>query len=169
MEFQFRREISVEHITNPSVQQPTGEVLRLDTSPGWRSPIISYLKDRTLPDDRAEARKLQHMATRYILFGDILYKKSYSNLYPDPYLRCLDPVEARKVMQEIHDGDYGNHAGGRSLAHKVINQGYYWSKMFYNAKDYMRKCPQCQMLTPASSQPSSDLHTLRNSWPFMQW
>jgi len=55
-EFQFRREIPVKHI-NPSVQQPTRE-LHLDTSSGLRDPIITYLKNRTLPDDKAEARKL---------------------------------------------------------------------------------------------------------------
>jgi len=122
--FQFRREISIEHITNPSVLQPTGEVLRLDTSPGWRDPIIAYVKDGILSDDRVEVQKLQHLATRYTLLGDVLYKKSHSELHSDPYLRCLGPDKARKVMQEIHDGDCGNHVGGRSLAHKVINQGY---------------------------------------------
>jgi len=79
------------------------------------------------------------MATLYVLLRDILYKKSYSNLHPNPYLRCLNPEEAQKVMQKIHDGDSGNHVGGCSLAHKVINQGYYWPKMFNNAKDYVRK------------------------------
>jgi len=59
---------------------------------------------------------------------------------PQPYLRCPSPEEARKVMQEIHDGDCGNHAGGCSLAHKVINQRYYWPKIFDDAKDYVRKC-----------------------------
>ena len=97
--FQFRREIPVEHIINSSIQQLTGEVLCLDTSPGW-SPIIAYLKDGTLPDDIIEARKLQHLATRYILLGDMLYKKSYSNPHSDPYLRCLSPEEAQRVMQE---------------------------------------------------------------------
>ena len=107
------------------VQQPIGEVLRFDTSPGLRDPIIAYLKDGTLLDDRAQARKLQHLVTRYILLGDVLYKKSYSSLHSDPYLKCCGPDEARKVMQEIHDGDYRNHAEGRFLAHKVNNQGYY--------------------------------------------
>jgi len=74
-----------------------------------------------LPEDKAEVQKLQHLATGYILLGGLLYKKSYSRLRNDPYLRCLRPEEARSVMQEIHDGDYGNHAGGRSLAHKAIN------------------------------------------------
>ena len=34
MELQFRREIPVKHITNPSLQQAAGVVLRLDISPG---------------------------------------------------------------------------------------------------------------------------------------
>jgi len=101
-------------------------ILRLDTSSGWKDPIIAYLKDGTLASDKAKARKLQHLASRYTLLGDSLYKKSYSSLHPDLYLRCLGPDETRRVMQEIHDGDCGNHTGGRSLAYKVINQGYYW-------------------------------------------
>jgi len=44
-------------------------------------------------------------------------------------------------MQEIHDGDFGNHVGRRSLAHKVIKQGYCCTRMFDDAKDYMRKYP----------------------------
>jgi len=39
-------------------------------------------------------------------------------------------------MQEIHDGDCGNHVGGCSLTHKVIKQEYDWPKMFDDAKDY---------------------------------
>jgi len=78
-EFQFRREISVEHIANPSVYRPID-----DTSQGWRDPIIAYLKDGSLSDDRAEAQKLLHLATRYIFLGDVLYNKSYSKLHADP-------------------------------------------------------------------------------------
>ena len=80
----------------------------------------------TLPDRRAEARKLQHKTIWYILLRDILFKKSYSNLHPHPYLRCLGlKEEARKVMQKIHDGDCGDHAGELSLAYKVIIREYY--------------------------------------------
>ena len=82
------------------------------------------------------------MTTRYRVLGDIMYKKSYSKLHSDPYLRCLGPDEVKKVMQEIHDGDCGNHARGRSLTHKVINQGYYWLKMFNDVNDYVKRWPQ---------------------------
>jgi len=56
-------------------------------------------------------------------------------------MRRLGQEKAQRVIQETYDGDYRNHVGGRSLAHKVINQGYYWSKMFEDAKNYVRKCP----------------------------
>ena len=98
-------------------------MLRLDTSLGWRDPIISYLKNGALSDNKAEAQKLQHLVTRYILQGDLLYKKSYSKMHSDPYLKCLSLEEARRVVQEIHDGDCGNYAGDWSLAHKAINRG----------------------------------------------
>jgi len=43
----------------------------------------------------------------------------------------------------IHDNDHGNHAGGRSLTHKAINLGYYWLKIFDDAKKHVSKCLQC--------------------------
>jgi len=53
VDFQFRREIPVENIQKSSIHKPDEEVLRLDSSPGWRDPIISFLKDRMLPRDQA--------------------------------------------------------------------------------------------------------------------
>ena len=59
-----------------------------------------------------ETQKLLHLATRYTLLGDILYKKSYSKFHTDPYLRCLGPDETQRMLKEIHDGNYRNHSGG---------------------------------------------------------
>ena len=61
VEYQFRREIPVEYIVKPIIQQSGGKVLHLDTSSGWRDPIITYLKVGVLPNDRDEAQKLQHL------------------------------------------------------------------------------------------------------------
>ena len=90
VDFQFRREISVEHIPKRSTHKLDEEVLHLEYSSGWRELIISFLKDGTFFEDKAEAQKLQHLATRYILFEGLLYKKSYSMLHYDPYLRCQE-------------------------------------------------------------------------------
>ena len=94
-------------------------------------PIIEYLKNKTLSPDKAEAQKLQHLATRYKVINDKLYKVPYSKHQSliDLMLRCLGPKEAELVLREIHEGECGNHFGGRSLAHKILSQGYYWPKL----------------------------------------
>ena len=84
IEYQFRREILVKHIPTPSIQRSDKEILRLNTSPGWKDHIITYLKNGTTLSDKAEAQKLQHMATKYMLIGELLYKKFYSKLQSDP-------------------------------------------------------------------------------------
>jgi len=43
VDFQFRRKIPVEYIPKPMIHKSDEEVLRLDTSLGWRDPIISVV------------------------------------------------------------------------------------------------------------------------------
>ena len=70
------------------------------------TPIFGYLKEGKLPQGgRDEARRIK--STKYILMGDMLYKKGFSQ----PYLRCLAPDEANYVLREVHEGACGNHSG----------------------------------------------------------
>ena len=63
------------------------EVQQIEDRENWMTPIVSYLKDGKLPDGKDEARKLRVRAARYVLMGEVLYKRSFSQ----PYLRCLAP------------------------------------------------------------------------------
>ncbi|XP_075650242.1 uncharacterized protein LOC142620825 [Castanea sativa] len=76
----------------------------------WTTPLISYLKDGTLPDEKDAARKLKVQLARFVLIKDILYKRGFSR----PYLRCLGPKEEDYVMREVHEGICGNHSGSQS-------------------------------------------------------
>uniref|UniRef100_A0A5B7BB47 Reverse transcriptase domain-containing protein n=1 Tax=Davidia involucrata TaxID=16924 RepID=A0A5B7BB47_DAVIN len=91
----------------------------------WMDPIICYLKDGTLPEEKVQARKIKLKSARYVIISDQLYRRSYSQ----PLLRCLTPEEASYVLREIHEGICGNHLGGRTLAHRAMTQGYYWPYM----------------------------------------
>ena len=42
-----------------------------------------------------------------------------------PYLKCVDEEEAKYILEEIHQGIYGDHTGPRSLVNKVIRTGYF--------------------------------------------
>ena len=78
-----------------------------DSGSNWTTPIVSYLKDKTLPNGKEAARKLKVQATRFVLIKDVLYKRGFSR----PYLRCLSPEEVDYVMREVHKGICRNHSG----------------------------------------------------------
>jgi len=67
-------------------------------------PIISYLKNGTLTEDRNASRRLKVQASRSVLIGDVLYKRGFSR----PYLRCLVPDETDYVIRD-YEGVCENH------------------------------------------------------------
>ena len=67
---------------------------------------MSYLKDRILPGDKEEARKLRVRAAKFILEDKVLYKRGFSQ----PYLRCLTPNESHYVLRDVYEGVCGNHS-----------------------------------------------------------
>ena len=129
------------------------------------APIISYLKDGTLPERKDEARKLRVRSAKYVLLNDALYKRGFSQ----PYLRCLSPDEANYVLREVHEEACGNHSGARSLIHKVVRAGYYWPTIQADAKAYVKVCDHCQRFSNIPRQPSEYLIPMMAPWPFAQW
>ena len=56
-----------------------------ETGPSWMTPVVRYLSSGELPDNRANARKIQVQAARFSLINGQLYKRSLGG----PYLKCL--------------------------------------------------------------------------------
>ena len=83
--------------------------------------IIRFPKEDILPEEKIEADKIQRKATNYWLSEDHkLYKCSFSG----PYLLCVHPELTESLLEELHKGICGSHTGGKSLAYRVITQGY---------------------------------------------
>ena len=59
----------------PSIDLP--EVQQIGNEENWMTPIVSYLKDKRLPEGKDEARKLKIRAARYVLMDEVLYKKDF--------------------------------------------------------------------------------------------
>ena len=129
------------------------------------TPIISYLKDRSLRERKDEARRLRVRSARYVLLNDVLYKRGFSQ----PYLKCFSPDEANYMLKEVHEGACGNHSGARSLIHKVVRAGYYWPTIYADAKAYVKFYDQCQRFSNILRQPSKYLTPMMAPWPFAQW
>ena len=103
------------------------------------TPIIPYLKDGTLLEDRNASCRLNVQAARFIMIRDVLYKRGFSR----PYRRCLAPNEANYVIREVHEGICRNHLGACSLVHKLVRVGYYWPTMQKDAQSYIQACDRC--------------------------
>ncbi|XP_064955577.1 uncharacterized protein LOC135607564 [Musa acuminata AAA Group] len=129
----------------PSVEElPTravtiAAVAIADPPTTWVQEVLQFKCHGALPEDETAARRLRRAHARYYEIGGRLYRRSYSL----PLLRCLEPEEAESVLAEVHGGICGEHVGGRTLAFKVLRQGYYWPTMCRDAKLYVRKCDAC--------------------------
>ena len=131
----------------------------------WMSPLILFLGQGILPEDRAEARKIQRKSARYALRDGELYKRSYLG----PWLRCVTPEAGRQVLHEIHEGWSGAHVGHRMLARKTLLLGYFWPSLRQDAQNLVLRCPSCQVHAPELHQPSNFMVPITSPWPFEQW
>ena len=128
--------------------------------PSWMNPIVLFLKEDVLPEEKSEADKIRRKATRFWLSEDLkLYKRSFSG----PYLLCIHPNATELILEELHEGIYGSHTGGRSLSHRAITQGYWWPSMQKEALEYVKKCDYCQRFAPNIHQPGGILNLLGSS------
>ncbi|KAD3067148.1 hypothetical protein E3N88_35028 [Mikania micrantha] len=131
----------------------------------WTIPINYYLQTGKIPDGETNPRAFKTKVSRYTIIRDILYRKSVAG----PYLRCLEKPESLEVMKDIHEGDCGNHTGGRALFSKILRTGYFWPTMRKDAMSYSQKCDACQRHSNILHQPAKPLHPIVSSWPFMKW
>ena len=148
-----------EHILLPIYYQPASSITspqinQVDKDlPSCMDPIALYLSTRQLPSERDKTQKLQVKSARFSLVNGQLFKRSLGG----SYLKCLTPEQSQYVLEELHEGICGNHHGGRTLAHRVHTQGYYWTTMRVDAANYTKKCDRCQRLAPVLKSPVQDL------------
>ena len=115
----------------------------------------SYLKSASAKDRRA----LRHLATRFVVCKDALYRISPDGLL----LLCLDRASVDRVMREVHAGVYGPHMGGHMLMCKIMRTGYFWLTMETDCCQFVQRCPECQMDEDLIHVPPSELHELTSS------
>ncbi|KAK5786888.1 hypothetical protein PVK06_041536 [Gossypium arboreum] len=133
----------------------------------WFYDILKYIKNQSYPEQAHEndKRTIRRMATGFVLDGDILYKRGKDQIL----LRCVDDVEARKILGDIHEGICGTHANGFSMARKIMRLGYYWLTMESDCISFARKCHKCQIYGDKIHVASSPLHVMTSPWPFSMW
>ena len=111
------RVIIVEDLRKPSGTLDMVQINQVRAGLSWMDSITQFLKEDILPKAKIKANKIRRKATSYWLSKDgKLYRRSFSG----PYLLCVHPEQTESLLEEMHEGIYGSHTRGRSLAHRVI-------------------------------------------------
>nr|GEZ92651.1 reverse transcriptase domain-containing protein [Tanacetum cinerariifolium] len=133
--------VLVEALKENSIQEKEVATMVEEDGPTWMTPIIEYLKDRTLPDDRTEASKLRIKARQYDLLEGVLYRRSFLN----PWLR-RERAAIREANTKLKMTDYynarvqgvtfrlGDFVYRSNEANHVVGEG----SLAQNGKDLMR-------------------------------
>ena len=133
----------------------------------WYHDIKHYITCREYPLGASEndKRTIRKLAMSFFLNGDVLYKRNYDMTL----LRCVDASEAKRILEEVHEGVCGTHTNGHMMSRQVLRAGYYWLIMESDCIKYARKCHKCQIYADKVHAPSSPLHVLTAPWPFSMW
>ena len=88
--------IPVEFLNEPSIpsmdpQLAINCVVATDT---WMTPIVQFLNDGQLLEDKKQARCLRLKVARYILYDGQLYIRGFST----PLLKCVDLTEGNYIL-----------------------------------------------------------------------
>ena len=110
----------------PAYYSLIGDIENQDKLP-WYHDIYQFMSCGAYPETATtkDRRALRHLATRFVIYGDTLYRRSPNGLL----LLCLDRASVDQVMREVHAGVCGPHMGGHMLARKIMRTSYFWLTM----------------------------------------
>ena len=91
-----------------------------------------------------------------------LYKRNHDLIL----LRFMDKKEAGKIMEDMHEGIFGTHSSGHTMAKKILRAGYYWSTMETDCHHHSRTCHKCQINVDKVHVPPIPLNIMTAPWPF---
>jgi hypothetical protein len=133
----------------------------------WFHDIKVFLQSREYPPraSNKDKKTLRRLSSSFFLNGDVLYKINFDMVL----LQCVDKNEADSLMHEIHEGSFGTHPNGHTIAKKMLRAGYYWLTMEFDCHKHAQKCHKCQIYTDKIHMPPTSLNVISSPWPFSMW
>jgi ribonuclease HI len=120
---------------DPGAADPlVASVFHIQEIASWAEPFSNYIITGDLPQDEAEARRIQRRAGAYTIINSELYKRSVSGIFQ----KCIEPKEGIELLREIHQGECGHHTSSRALVAKAFRHGFYWPTAKQNAEQLVK-------------------------------
>jgi hypothetical protein len=152
----------IRSLTYSSISDQALKLATIEEVSNWRSELINYLENGTLPLEKKSAVQLKMKAGRFTMVNRILCKRGFTL----PLLKWVSPEEGNYILWEIRDGICESHFGVKALAYKVIRAGFYWPNMSKDSMIIVQNCDKCQRFTNITKQPPEELSSISSHWPF---
>ena len=112
------RVIQVEDLCKPTEMKGERVLIhQIRVGPSWMDPIVPFLKDDILPEEKGEADKVRRKTPCFWLSKD---QKLYKSFFSGPYFLCNHPEAVELLLEELHEGICECHIGGKSLSHRPL-------------------------------------------------
>ena len=87
----------------------------IDRKP-WYYDIKNFVKNQEYPEgaSKMDKKTLRRLAMGFYLDREIMYKRSFDGTL----LRCLNAIDAKKALREVHEGICSTHASGHMMTRK---------------------------------------------------
>ncbi|XP_049406116.1 uncharacterized protein LOC125869706 [Solanum stenotomum] len=133
----------------------------------WYYDIKKYLETGIYPEDATSNQKKEicRLANNFFPSGEILYRRT-PNL---GLLRCVDSMEATRLLEEVHAVVCGPHMNWLTLVTNIIRAGYFWMTMEHDCCRFVQKCHKCQVHGDLIRVPPHELNAMGSPWPFVAW
>ncbi|XP_071712958.1 uncharacterized protein [Rutidosis leptorrhynchoides] len=140
----FQKQVWVEELPSKSIDNDLMVASVVEEQPNWMEPILLYIRNDVLPNDKREARLVRERAPMYIIQNDILYRKSYCG----PMMQCVGLIEAEMIIDEVHNASCALYSGYKTITEKIMRMGYFWPSLYRDVAKIVKRCKSCQRHVP---------------------
>eukprot|EP00253_Pinus_taeda_P024336 PITA_24336 len=104
--------------------------------------MANYLVTGKLPPHLfpSERRKIIHDSSRYSWISNELYKTGTDFVIKI----CVSEDEIPDILKACHHEPCDGHFADKRTTYKILSVGYYWMSLFKDAKQYFKRCDNCQ-------------------------
>jgi hypothetical protein len=75
-------------------------------------------------------------------------------------MKCITLEEGQIILQDVHVGVCGSHAGAKSIMGKSYRQRFFWLTTVLDADSIVRQCEGCQFFARQKHVPSQWMETI---------
>ena len=140
---------------------PEEQLMRVEAMVSWDAIYVNYLAcDMLLPEKKKlssqQKKKFLHDVRSYLWDDPLLFNRGADQVIR----RCVPDEKVPSILQQCYSSSYGGHFGAIRTAAKVLQCGFFWATVFWDAYAFVKSCDRCQRMGNISRQNELPLNNI---------